>query len=209
MPASASLPRHAPSQEHVPTVGYAAHAVSTTLPQQHVPRASAPSTFSNHGKDAYGPSSAAQGPASTVVASGTAQVAAPSGQQPAEAGGPSNKLDQPKRRRANVGDDAPPSKRPAISDSWQARSALDSLESSVPVGHHVQTGNNLVSPQRSRALQMGRPEVGEAAPFTALADHDLEDEPIAASGPAPVTAHTSTSPMMQADDGFKGRSWMQ
>ncbi|EJD39163.1 hypothetical protein AURDEDRAFT_171750 [Auricularia subglabra TFB-10046 SS5] len=183
VPASAALRRLAPRQGPAPTTSVSAtRGVSTTLPHQHAPAPPmhAYVTNGNHGSS------------SVVVADSAALVVMGSGPQrnlaAAKATQRTKRLDQPKRKRADVGGDAPPSKRPATAGSSQARSTLDSQESSVPVGHHVQSNNNIISLQRSHALQIGQSEVGRAAPFTAPADVDDDDVPSLALGPAPATA---------------------
>ncbi|EJD39148.1 hypothetical protein AURDEDRAFT_171733 [Auricularia subglabra TFB-10046 SS5] len=182
MPASAAPRRLAPRQGPAPTTTVSAtRGASRTLSHQHAPARpmNAHVTNSNHGS-------------SSVIADSAAQVVVGSGPQrnlaAAKATQPTKRLDQPKRKRTDVGDDAPPSKRPATAGSWQARSRHDSQESSVPVGHHVQSNNKLVSPQRSHALQIGPSGGGRAAPFTARADDDDDNVPSLALGPASANA---------------------
>ncbi|EJD39166.1 hypothetical protein AURDEDRAFT_171753 [Auricularia subglabra TFB-10046 SS5] len=77
-----------------------------------------------------------------------------------------------KRAHPDAGHDpAPTPKRAATAES---RSTLDPAESSVPVGYHIQSENNYISPQHSHALQ------------SALLPPPLSQEPAAARSSAPT-----------------------
>ncbi|EJD39150.1 hypothetical protein AURDEDRAFT_187468 [Auricularia subglabra TFB-10046 SS5] len=112
-----------------------------------------------------------------------------------------------KRARPDAGEDSIiTTKRAATDDTWRSPSTLD-CEPSVPIGHRVQSNNNLISQQRSHALQGGHSGDNEAAPSSAPPEDDDEvdflaealkdEEPAAvvhAAGPTPARAPAGPAP---------------
>ncbi|EJD39170.1 hypothetical protein AURDEDRAFT_187475 [Auricularia subglabra TFB-10046 SS5] len=121
-----------------------------------------------------------------------AQAAAPAAAQTRAELPPATELPN-RRKRAR---DAPATKRAATEEGWQPRSRLDSSESSVPVGHHVQSGNNIVPQRRPLALTEGGEAgpssmpIGNADDWERFGD-DEEPAPAAGRPPSPIRTQSN------------------